>query len=196
MARNRTPSGVDASYRNPWPQRADVPGELRRGARRSIRIDSSGGIPEPARPRTLVNGMIDQVDRFPGAQNDILICRDRGPVWHREYVISGRDSGLVDWTAAGPVRPELHMMQATLRLMQGNSASRNLDPMPVGLGTQDQGHGLHTTPPSSMAMGTSQRYAAGNPQMRRPRVNRLQPAQYAGQSYSETTQLQQQTGVV
>ncbi len=188
MGRNR--GTVDDGYRNPWPQREDVPGELRRGARRSVRIDSSGGTPAPMRPRTLSNGIVDQIERFPGNQNDILICRDRGPVWHREYIATGRDSGLVDWTAAGPVRPELHTMQATLRLMQGNSASRNLDPTPVTLGTQDQGHGLHTTPISSQLMGTSQRYASGNPQMKRPRSNRLQPGQYSGQSYSETTQIQ------
>lgn len=176
MPRNR-------SYPAPWPQRNDVPEPYS-----PIRTDSSGGRPALPRARTYINGMVDQVDRFPGNANDCLIARDRAPVYHTEYLSTGRDSGLVNWTAAGPVRRELHTRQATLRTMQGNTMTRNLDPTPTGLGPQLQGHGMHSTPPSSF--GTPGRYQETT-QMRRPRTNRLQPGQFSGQSFSETTRLQQ-----
>lgn len=176
MPRNRT-------YPAPWPQRNDVPQSYG-----PIKEQDDGGRPPLPCPRTYVNGMVDQVDRFPGNANDSGIIRDRAPVYHVEYLSSGRDSGLVNWTAAGPVRRELHTRQATLRMMQGNTMSRNLDPQPTGLGPQLQGHGMHSTPPSSF--GTPGRYQATS-QMTRPRTNRLQPGQYSGQSYSETTRLQQ-----
>lgn len=176
MPRNRT-------YPAPWPQRNDVPQVYG-----PIDDQDSGGRPKLPIPRTYVNTMVDQVDRFPGNANDSQILRDRRPAYHVEYLSSGRDSGLVNWTAAGPVRRELHTHQATLRLMQGNTMTRNLDPTPTGYGSQLQGHGMHSTPPSSF--GTPGRYQATT-QMRRPRSNRLQPGQYNGQSYSETTRLQQ-----
>jgi hypothetical protein len=171
-------------YPAPWPGRRDVPQHYT-----FVDDNSSGGRTALPRPATLSNGMIDEVDRFPGNANDCLIARDRQPVYHVEYISSGRDSGLVDWTAAGPIRREIHTRQASLRIMAGNTRSRALDPVPTGLGPQTQGHGLHTTPPTGVAH-TSPRYGV-TPQMTRPRTNRIAGSQYTGQSYSETTRLQQ-----
>jgi hypothetical protein len=177
MPRNR-------SYPARWPNRQDVPQVYT-----AIDDQDNGGRPALPRPRTIMNGMIDEVDRFPGNANDELICRDRQAVYHVEYLSSGTDSGFVNWSAAGPIRQELHTRNASLRTMVGNTNSRNFDPVPTGLGPQIQGHGMHSTPPAGVAQ-TLGRYGETQ-QMRRPRSNRLQPGQYTGQSYSETTRLQQ-----
>lgn len=174
-------------YPAPWPGRRDVPQVYTQ-----VDDNSSGGRAALPRPRTISNGVVDEIDRFPGNLNDGQIFRDRQAVYHVEYISSGRDSGLVNWTAAGPARREIHTRQATLRVMQGNTNSRNYDPVPTGLGPQTQGHGMHSTPPGGVAH-TSGRYGATH-QMTRPRTNRIQPGQYTGQSYSETTRLQQAGG--
>jgi hypothetical protein len=155
--------------------------------------DSAGGLPAAGVPRTL-SLIGTPYDRAPGDTQDDRIRRDRGPVLRTGYVVSGRDSGLVDWTAAGPIRAELGAVNATYRQMVGNSFSRALDrPWPRG-GTQDQGHGLHTNPPrpqvSTAPMATHRYQTRTNPVMRSVRQDRLANSRFAGQSYSQTTRPQ------
>lgn len=121
--------------------------------------------------------------------NDENIQRDRTPWYDNDYMTSHHDT-LVNWTDCGPVRPSLHMRQQTVTRMQGTSATRNFDPNPVveGSGMQDQGHGMHTNPPlSKKAINANFR---ARQQQVPARVNRLSPAVYTGQSYSQTTSVQ------
>jgi len=167
--------------------RSDIPRHAAAGGANSV---SSGGV---ARHRILTvhNTLIDEVERYPGNANDGQIIRDRGPVMHVEYNNVGRTSGYVDWTMAGPIRKELHIRQSTYRLMVGSTNNRAYDPVPTGLGIQDQGHGLHTTPVNQrIPLSGPGRYESGNPQMSPSRQDRLQPGRQAGRSFSETTSLQ------
>jgi hypothetical protein len=156
------------------------------------RRDASGGQPAAGIPRTL-STIGTSADRAPGDLQDGQIYRDRGPLFHSGYTTSGRDSGLVDWTAAGPTRAELGAVNSTYRVMSGTSTTRGLDkPFPRG-GTQDQGHGLHTNPPRPQVAApmAPQRYQSRtNPVMRTGRQNRLANSRFNGQSYSQTTKPQ------
>lgn len=117
--------------------------------------------------------------RYPGYLNDDQIRRDR-TVWYPTDGRSGVGTGEVDWTAAGPPRPELHTRNVTVRLMAGNSQSRAFaDP-------RDPTVGLHTNP-TIKPSGNLLRYQAGGPAMQPGRQDRLSPARYSGQSYSQTT---------
>jgi hypothetical protein len=157
------------------------------------RRDASGGPPTGGVPRTL--SMIGtSYDRAPGDLQDDQITRDRGPLYHTGFTVSGRDSGLVDWTSAGPTRAELGAVNSTYREMVGNSATRGLDrPFPRG-GTQDQGHGLHTNPArpqiSTAPMATQRYQRRTNPVMNPVRQDRLSNSRFNGQSYSQTTKPQ------
>lgn len=158
-------------------QRRTPPQEYRGPRRR----DSSGGSPPHLVRRTLVDGMEGESTRFPGTVNDTLIRRDHTPWWPSDRVSPVGDSW-VNWTAAGPPRPELHMRVVNLRTMEGNTRTRNL-PNP-----QDRNMGLHTDPRGPMA-GKVTRYGAKGT-MQKPRQDRLLSGQYAGQSYSQTTKMQ------
>lgn len=152
---------------------------------------SAGGV---ARHRILTvhNSLIDEVDRYPGNANDGQIRRDRDSVMHHGYSVAGRSSGYVDWTMSGPIRAERHVRQQTYRLMVGVTNNRNYDPVPTGLGIQDQGHGLHTTPINQRVnvSGAGRYDPNGRYQMQPARQNRLQPGRQSGRSYSETTATQ------
>lgn len=148
------------------------------------RLNSPNSPPPRARPRTLAAPLDNQRDRYPGASNDGAIVRDRLPTIQRPFYLPPGNSW-VNWTTCGPVRSTLHMQQWSYRQMAGNSNSRNADPVPTGLGTQDQGHGLHTTPKPATAR-TIGRYF-DTVQMVPPRADRLSQARYSGQSYSQTT---------
>lgn len=148
---------------------------------------ASGG--PPARGVLMTaNGQIEsEITRYPGNSLDTLVQHDRTPWMDCDsYVPPG--VSWISWTAAGPVRPALHMRQATNSQYQGNSASRfPTANSPTG--------GLHTTPTSgpSGTPQTQQRYVQ-TPQMRAARVDRLTIGQYAGQSYSATTTMQGRAG--
>lgn len=119
--------------------------------------------------------------RYPGTVYDGAILRDRQPTIHRAYYRPAGDNW-VNWTAAGPVKPTLHMRQASFREMVGNSASRfpyNPD-SPTG--------GLHTNVQQATPR-MLKRYQA-TPQQRGTRTNRLAASQYYGQSYSQQTTIQ------
>jgi hypothetical protein len=156
------------------------------------RKDASGGPPAAGIPRTL-STIGTSADRAPGDLQDDQIIRDRGPILRTGYTVSGRDSGLVNWTAAGPIRAELGAVNSTWRNMVGNSTTRGLDkPFPRG-GTQDQGHGLHTNPPRPQVAApmAPQRYQnRTNPVMQTGRQDRLSNSRFNGQSYSQTTKPQ------
>lgn len=117
--------------------------------------------------------------RYNGDVNDTQIRRDR-TVWFPSDQRSGVGTATVDWTAAGPPRPELHVRNVTYRLMAGNSQSRAFaDP-------RDPNIGLHTIT-LTKPRGNIERYKAGSSAMRPGRTDRLSPARYTGQSYSQTT---------
>ena len=145
--------------------------------------DSRGGSNQVLFRRTLAPGMDNEASRYPGTSNDTTIQRDKGP-WLPTDNLLGTAGGWYNWTAAGPARPELHMRDVTMRIMQGNSRSRNLqNPL-------DPGQGLHSMPTPG-AVGPYQRFLnPENPRMRRPRVDRLADSQFTGQSYSATTRTQ------
>lgn len=143
------------------------------------RLESGGGI-SVATPRTLAVGIEDEYARYPGTAFDGQIIRDRGP-YYRQPRMEPPGNGWVNWTAAGPTRPELHMRNATMRDMVGNSRSR----YPV---VESPTTGMHTMGPSGVAR-TVPRYVE-TPQMTAARQFRLSPGQYNGQTYSQTTLLQ------
>lgn len=145
--------------------------------------DSRGGAAPSLIRRTLAPGMDNELARYSGTANDTTIQRDKGP-WLPVDNFRGAATGWVDWTAAGPPRPELHQRNVTMRIMQGNSRSRALqNPL-------DPTQGLHSFPAPG-AQGPYQRFInPDNPRMRKPRNDRLANSQYSGQSYSATTRTQ------
>lgn len=156
-------------------QRDPVPIDRSR-ARRGM---SAGGI-EQADVRTLAVGIEDERERYPATVFDGGIIRDRGPFFQHPRVMPA-GNGWVSWTAAGPVRPSLHQRNATWRMEAGSSSSRfPLVASPTG--------GMHTMTEPGVGR-TVQRYVT-TPQMTGARIGRLQPGQYASQTYSQTTKLQ------
>lgn len=146
----------------------------------SLRLgESSGGVDTPD-PMTLAPGIEDTDARYPGTAFDSRIMRDRGPYYQRAHYLPPA-SNWVNWTAAGPVRPELHVRQATLRELVGNSVSR----FPV---IDSPTTGMHTM--STHGVARSVRRFQATPQMRPVRQQRLAAGQYSGQTYSQTTRVQ------
>lgn len=143
------------------------------------RLESGGGI-EVASPMTLAPGLETEQTRTPGTVFDGGVMRDRGPFYRRPVVVRAGDSW-VDWTGAGPTRPELHMRNVTYREEVGSSRSR----FPV---VNSPTTGMHTMQPAG-TQRTASRYVK-IPQMVPARVDRLSPARYAGQTFSQTTRLQ------
>jgi hypothetical protein len=117
--------------------------------------------------------------RYIGNVNDSQIRRDRTS-YFQTNARSGVGTAEVDWTAAGPARPELHSRNVTVRTMAGTSQTRAF------ASPFDPSIGLHTNP-SVKPSGNIERYRAGAAAMRGTRTDRLSPARYSGQSYSQTT---------
>jgi hypothetical protein len=143
------------------------------------RLESAGGY-EVADPRTLAVGLEDEKARYPGDEFDSEIVRDRHSYYQQPRMPRVGD-GWVNWTAAGPLRPELHQRSVSWRNMVGNSASR----FPV---VATPTTGMHTMGPSGVAR-TVPRFVT-TPQMTAARPFRLSPGQYSGQTYSQTTKIQ------
>lgn len=139
-----------------------------------------GGVAD--RPRYTLGGQgaaIADDPRFYGATNDDLIRRDR-TAWFPSKARSGVGTVAVDWTMAAPYRPELHMRNVTVRTMVGTSQTRAFaNPL-------DPSVGLHTNP-KARPSGNIERFKAGASGIRPGRTDRLSPARYSGQSYSQTT---------
>lgn len=148
--------------------------------RRTLRRGESAGGYDVTSPRTLAPGIDDELARYPGTVYDREVCRDRGPFYMRPQYVPPPVTW-VNWTAAGPIRPELHMRNVTLREMQGDSNSR----YPV---IDSPTTGMHTMTEPGVRR-TVQRYMR-TPQITPGRQDRLSPGQYASQSYSQTTRLQ------
>lgn len=159
--------------------------------------DGAGGPPTPA-------GVGHYIPRWsaPGPQtrenanaNESTIVHERTPWYDIDYMTSNHDS-LVNWTDSGPIRQSLHMRQMTVNRQVGTSATRNFDPNPIATyGTQDgtgpyggQVHGMHTNP--EPYKGSVNRNFRDRQQQQPARFNRLSPALYTGQSYSQTTVIQ------
>lgn len=154
----------------------------------SRRGDSPGGTDQRGNGRDIVPGLVDGTIREAGGaySRDGLIMRDRIPAYDRDYMIGNADTQ-VDWTRCGPIRPSLWMRNRTVRRQVGSDNTRNFDPHPIiEYGSQDQGHGMHTNP-APYKRATNARFGSGIPQMQPAHVNRLSPARYSGQSYSQTT---------
>lgn len=155
----------------------------KRTARRGL---AAGGY-DQAVPHTLAPGLETELARYPGASNDGEITRDRRPFYSATTNYVPPAISWVNWTLAGPARAELHMRTTDLRTMVGNSAGRYpyLPGSPTG--------GRHTMIPTTGPGGSTTRdrfVGAGLPQMRAARPDRLAPARYTGQSYSQTTSVQ------
>lgn len=169
------------------------------------RRDSRGGAAPILVRRTLVDGMEGEAARYPATANDTRIVRQQQPWFPSDSYTAAGDSW-VNWTAAGPTRPELHMRDYTFRTMQGTSRTRNLQnpagamtktapgyrSMPDGRIVQPTttvSVGLHTDPKRAAKI-TVERYTNRNPRMTNARQDRLRSGQYTGQSYSQTTRVQ------
>lgn len=169
------------------------------------RRNSTGGEPKLGLRRTLVAGMDGESTRYPGTVNDRGIVRQQQP-WYPMDTYTPAGNSWVNWTMAGPCRPELHMRDASYRLMEGNSRTTQLlNPTP-GLAVTAPGYrsmpdgriiqptttirvGLHTDPKRAARI-TVERYTNKNPRMTTARQDRLRSGQYTGQSYSQTTRVQ------
>lgn len=152
--------------------------------------DQAGGPPEPPGYGRYIPRFDDRVTltREQANNNELTIQHERVPWYDQDYLTSNHDS-LVNWTDCGPIRPSLHMRQVTINRQVGTSATRNFDPHPImAWGTQDQGHGMHTNPAMSK-VSTLKNFRARQ-QQQPARINRLSPAVYSGQSYSQTTVIQ------
>lgn len=182
-------------------QREAVPFDRRPVRRRN----SGGGEPRQLLRRTLAAGMDSESARFPGTVNDNLIRRQQ-QAWYPMDTYTPAGNSWVSWTDAGPCRPELHMRDASYRLMQGNSRTRQLLNPGPGLTVTAPGYrstqdgriiqpttqvrvGLHTDPKRTARI-TVERYTNKNPRMTTARQDRLRSGQYTGQSYSQTTRVQ------
>lgn len=138
----------------------------------------SGGGYDYASPATLAPGLETELARYPGTTGDSTLRRDRGP-WYPRVMVRPPGDGWVNWTAAGPARPELAMRSTTWRPEAGASRSRFpvVPSAPTG--------GMHTMVTPGVAR-TVPRYVQTQ-QMTAARPDRLSAARYAGQSYSQTT---------
>lgn len=148
--------------------------------------DGRGSLPPTEmRPQRIPDGQAEQ--RVGHQQvNDGLIVRDNTPWQHIQYFVPA-GKGVNNWTAAGPPRPSWWMKNDTISPRSGVSMSRWLQ-NPAAPGT-----GLHTqvVDDASGSIGSAARYTTpGVPSQSSRRQNRLSPARYHGQSYSQTTRLQ------
>jgi hypothetical protein len=147
------------------------------------RAHSAGGDADGGEGRTLAPGLNTEQARYPGTHYDTEIRRDKTPWFPRDHMVPGGLSW-VNWTAAGPLRAELHMRDVTVRTMQGNTNSRALqDP-------RNPQRGLHTNPMSGVGRTVERFVNPAVPSMTGARVDRLSNARYDGQSYSQTTRVQ------
>lgn len=137
------------------------------------------------RPERPAPGVADPWARYQGGWADAGSLTRQNTPWYQTqyYVPAGR--GVASW-AASPPRPSLNQMDMAYMIRQGTSQTRHLlDPRTgvTGLHTQQAG--------VSHTAATVGRYSNPDvPQMRVRRQNRLSPAVYYGQSYSQTTLLQ------
>lgn len=141
--------------------------------------------PAPMRPYT-AQSFVDQRTRYSNHAYDSLIRRDGVPQYLvQNYQPAGAQVN--NWTAAGPARPTLWTMRMQTITPRSGGKVRWLQ-NPAAPGT-----GLHTevNNDASGAVGSAGRYSDDNvPQMRVRRQNRLSPAVYTGQSYSQITKIQ------
>ena len=150
--------------------------------------DGIGGPPYGGQGHEITPGLVDGRTRENANPNEALVQHERMPTYHQAYQGSSHE-WRVAWTDSGPVRPALWMRQTTVRRQAGSDNTRNFDPHPItGWGTQDQGHGMHTNHP--MPKTWVNKNFRGRVQQQPARINRLSPAVYTGQSYSQTTQVQ------
>lgn len=119
---------------------------------------------------SLTPGMDDNVLRDPGNRFDGRIQRDRFPYLQTDRFIPPAE-GRANWTAAGPIRKELHVRNTGWRRWFGTGVPRF--------------DGAHTNPPQAMERTVARFQAV--PQMRTTGQDRLVPGVYSGQTYSQLT---------
>lgn len=152
----------------------------------------------PMRPQRPAPGVADQEARYNSFVWDTGIKRDNTP-WYPipHYTPAGK--GVANWSECGPPRPELSQRNVTVHRRRGTDATRHLlDPRTGTTGLTSQGpitgqgavRGVHTSNPQHTAATIGRYGEATNPAMKVRRQNRLAPARYDGQSYSQTTQIQ------
>lgn len=156
------------------------------GGRGYPRRGRSAGGYDTAVPRTLAPGIETELPRYPATENDRLIRRGRLPFYSATLYRAAGNSW-VNWTEAGPPRAELHMSTRQHRPEAGGSRSRY--PFIPGAPTGGR-HTMIPSGPGSVNQTVPRYGASGNPQMTGGRQDRLAPARYSGQSYSQTTAVQ------
>lgn len=172
-----------------------------RGTRVNSAVVDSGDVQRqwPMRPVRPAPGVADSHTRMRYDVFDYGILRDNTPYYQRQhYVAAGH--GVASW-AAFPARPALNQRNVTVNRRVGTSATRHLvDPRTGTTGLVSQGPrtgqgsamGYHTQATGRDHPSTTvPRYSDSTlGTMSRRRQNRLSPARYNGQSYSQTTLLQ------
>jgi hypothetical protein len=147
--------------------------------------------PPPMWPGVPYPGVGNEQERYQGGWNDGDINAEHTPITvAQNYVTAGK--GYNDWTSCGPSRngPGLWMRDVVVNRRQGTDNTSYLqNPEDPGTGLVTQVQGLSTY--SAQAGQLIERYTtSGVPQQTRRRQNRLSPARYSGQNYSQTTQVQ------
>lgn len=165
----------------PNPNKSGSQSRFRRG-------NSTGGTVAPAGAAAVLGGrcvggqwqQLNTDPRYYGATNDDRIFRDNNSFLHKSAGVSGAGTVSWDWDSAGPARPELHSRSSSYRRMAGTDQTRFFaDP-------RDPSIGLHSNP-KARPSGNLARYQSGGSAMQPGRTDRLSPARYSGQSYSQTT---------
>lgn len=138
----------------------------------------------PMRPQRPATGVADQRARYDGGSQDTAILRDNTPwIPTQHYIPAAR--GVASW-AAYPARPALCQRDVTYNRRGGTTQTRYLqNPNAPGTGLHTQQTGV------KHSAVTVERYAEQDiGRMKNRRQNRLSPAIYNGQSFSQTTDLQ------
>lgn len=145
--------------------------------------------PPPMWPGFPYAGVGNETERYPGGWSDGNLNQEHTPFTAAQsYVAPGR--GYNDWTSCGPSLngPGMWMRDVVVNRRVGTDNTSYLqNPELKGTGLVSQAYG-NTTYQGQMAQQLA-RYQA-QPNMTVRRQNRLSPARYQGQSYSQTTQMQ------
>lgn len=149
--------------------------------------DGRGALPPTVmRPFTAPHGIGDGQSTGYQQPNDGLIARDQTPHQH----IQKRSSAgmpVNDWAHSGPPRPSLWIRSITITPRSGGKVRWLQNPAAPGTGL----HTFVVNDASGALGGANTRMAdPAHRGMSSRRQNRLSPARYRGQSYSQTTRIQ------
>jgi hypothetical protein len=147
--------------------------------------------PPPMWPGVPYAGVGNETERYPGGWNDGSINAEHTPATYpQKYVTAGK--GYNDWTSCGPSLngPGIWMRDVVVNVRQGTDNTAFMqNPELKGTGLVSQVYGVSTY--AGQVTQQIARYTDPSvPQQTRRRQNRLSPARYTGQSYSQTTRIQ------